>query len=348
MPLEPWIIEKIRERERREEEERRREQPQIPLDDPDDIPWRRPPEKEDPDAPKRGVIIIDQNAIGSFRVRPEIQGVFFRGIRRMAGRRQPCYAQTDMQEAAHLLRQLGLTDKEIVTYVALVSSGPISVRRLSKETSFSRPQLLQALDALERSGLVISFFRHKKQVFAGEDPERLFSLLEKRERSLAVIRRQMSEFMPELRAAHAHAGRQAVTRTYDGSKGIAILLRDVLRTIDALSDKSYRVCSAASLRDELYRDFPQFTKERILRRISVRVIAASAGGEPQPLSQRRWLPVGADAAAAYKIIYGDKIAFISKGADGLVGVRIDDPAIAAAECASFDWMWRALDSTKNP
>ena len=55
------------------------------------------------------------------------------------------------------------------------------------------------------------------------------------------------------------------------------------------TDKTYRAYSSAALRDYLYRGFPQFTKERIARRLKVSVIAIGAGGDDQPLAERRWL-----------------------------------------------------------
>jgi hypothetical protein len=57
--LEPWIIEQIR---RREEEERRRnERPrlEIPLRDERHRPEPEEEPEEDPDAPQRGVVIIE-------------------------------------------------------------------------------------------------------------------------------------------------------------------------------------------------------------------------------------------------------------------------------------------------
>ena len=57
--LEPWIIEQIR---RREEEERRRnERPrlEIPLRDERRRPEAEEEPEEDPDAPQRGVVIIE-------------------------------------------------------------------------------------------------------------------------------------------------------------------------------------------------------------------------------------------------------------------------------------------------
>ncbi len=77
-PLDPWIIEEIKKREREKEEERKREQPTVPADDPREIPERRDepgrnpgyempspgdPKREDRPSKKdesdRGVTVID-------------------------------------------------------------------------------------------------------------------------------------------------------------------------------------------------------------------------------------------------------------------------------------------------
>lgn len=47
-PLDPWIIEEIKKRERRQEDERRREQPTVPADDPREIPDRRDEDGRNP------------------------------------------------------------------------------------------------------------------------------------------------------------------------------------------------------------------------------------------------------------------------------------------------------------
>lgn len=164
----------------------------------------------------------------------------------------------------------------------------------------------------------------------------------RQEQSLSALKRGLAEALPELRSLYAHGGSRPTVKYFEGVKGVALILEDVLRTMGAQDDKVYRVYSSLALRDQLYKEYPQFTKERVERRIRVRAIAVGAGGEEQPFSERRWLPKGT-ASPTYKLIFGPKTAFISLGKDGApLGVLIEDAAVAETEKMIFDRLWVTL------
>jgi len=245
-------------------------------------------------------------------------------------------------EIPHILHQLGFNEKEIRVYLALLSGGPSSVRKLATDTGTNRGTVYDILKELQRQGLVGFFQKHKKQYFLAEDPEKLAEVVERREQSISELRRQLAEGLPELRSMYVHGGMKPVAKYYEGAKGVNIILRDVLTTMSEQSDKLYRVYSSLSLREFLYKDFPQFTKERIARQLRVRVIAIGPGGEDQPLAERRWLSVK-EGAPTYTIIFGNKVAFFSRGQNDLPhGVIIEDANLAVTERLIFDHLWGSL------
>jgi sugar-specific transcriptional regulator TrmB len=245
-------------------------------------------------------------------------------------------------EIPHVLQQLGLGDKEIVVYMTLLSGGPSSVRKLAKDTGMNRGSVYETLKALQQRGLVGVYQKHKKQFFLAEDPDKLMDVVEHRERSITSLRRGISELLPELHSLYVHGGMKPVVKYYEGAKGVNIILKDVLRTMSDQSDKLYRVYSSAALRDYLYKEFPHFTKERIERRLHVRVIAIGAGGDDQPLAERRWLS-DREGSPTYSIIYGSKVAFFALGsADMPIGVLIEDARVAGTERMIFDHVWQSL------
>lgn len=246
-------------------------------------------------------------------------------------------------ELLHILRELGLSEREIAVYLVLLSGGPAPIRQIGRTKNMARTTVIEALTSLRKAGLVTSFQKHKKEYYLAEDPEKLVGLLEKKERSFAVLKRNLAETLPELRSLYAHNGKQSTLRYYEGSKGLAIVLEDVLRTMSAQADKTYRAYSSASMREHLYKDFQNFTKDRIGRRIQVRVIAIGAGGGEQPLSSRRWLESGKEAPS-YVIIYGHKVAFFSLDKSGEpLGVVIEDERVAETERMVFDHVWKTLE-----
>src|SRR3990172_469589 len=192
-------------------------------------------------------------------------------------------------EIPHILQQVGLSDKQILIYMTLLSGGPSSVRKLAKDTNLNRGTVYDTLKALQQHGLVGMYQKHKKPFFLAEDPEKLLEVVEHRERSIASLRRGISELLPELRSLYVHGGMKPVVKYYEGAKGVNIILQDVLRTMSDRSDKLYRVYSSATLREYIYKEFPHCTRERLEPRLRVRVTAIGPGGADQPLAERRWL-----------------------------------------------------------
>lgn len=251
-------------------------------------------------------------------------------------------------DAVRLLEQLGLPQREIRVYLALLTGGPSSVRKLAKDTGLNRGSAYDALKSLQQRGLTGMYQKHKKQFFMAEEPEKLLDLVELQERSIVSLKRGVSEALPELRSLYVHGGSKPVVKYYEGPKGVNIILHDVLRTMSESADKTYRVYSSVALREYIYKEFPHFTKERVARGLHVRVIAVGAGGAEQPLSERRWLPAQ-DGSPTYNIVYGGKVAFLSQdGRGALIGVLVEDERVAQSERLIFDHVWATLEQVKTP
>ncbi|MBI4457783.1 TrmB family transcriptional regulator [Candidatus Uhrbacteria bacterium] len=245
-------------------------------------------------------------------------------------------------DISHLLHELGFAERETKVYLMLLTGGPSSVRKLAKDTDLNRGSVYDGLKNLQSAGLVGYFQKHKKQFFVAEDPEKLLEVVENRERQAASLRRNIAEVLPELKSLHVHGGAKTVVKYYEGPKGVNIILRDVLRTMSESPDKTYRIYSSSLLRDYLYREFPQFTRERIARGLKVKVIAVGPGGEDQSLAERRWLSER-QGSPTYSIIYASKVAFISLDKnDAPIGVLIEDGRIADTERMVFEHVWRTL------
>lgn len=251
-------------------------------------------------------------------------------------------------DVSYLLRRLGLSDKEIGIYLTLLTEGPSSVRKLAKESEINRGTAYDALKSLQKSGLVGMYQKHKKQFFVAEDPGKLAELIEQREQALSSMKRHVADVLPELRSLYVHGGMKPVVKYYEGAKGVRIILRDLLTTMSEGTERRlYRVYSSAGLREYMYKEFPDFTKERIKRDIEVRAIAVGAGGEDQPLAERRWIRAEG-SSFTYTLIYGQKVAFISLGEkDQIHGVLIEDPRITETERMVFDHVWMTLGSSEQ-
>lgn len=243
-----------------------------------------------------------------------------------------------------VLQQIGLNERETAVYLRLLTAGGQAVRQIQDKVGIDRRQTIAALKSLERLGLATGFQRHKKQMYQPADPESLAVALTRREQVLAATRRQLAELMPEIRALYAEGGNRTAVRHYHGSKGVALVLKEVLQTVAQLPDRTYYAYSSALLREHLYREYPKFTRDRINRKVLVQVIAAGQGGEQQPLSERRWLE-GKQANSAYTIIFGPKVAFFTLDTDSREpqATVIDNVSLADAQRLIFRSLWGKLN-----
>lgn len=241
------------------------------------------------------------------------------------------------------LIEFGLSDKEREVYLALLKGGAQPVRKVALSAGVNRGTTYDILKNLITQGLVTYHHKEKRQYFIAEDPEVFAEALKDKEKNISNLRQQLNEIVPQMRSLYDSSGGKPVVRYYEGVKGVNTILGDVL---DVAGDngKEYAVYSTADLRPYLHAAYPTFTEERIRRGVKVRVIAIGEGGQLKGLDERRWLSKKTSVdAPTYSLIYNNKIALLSVGADKQpFGMIIEDPGISATQKYLFDWTWRQL------
>ncbi len=188
-----------------------------------------------------------------------------------------------------------------------------------------------------------TFPRGKRRVFQAEDPDQLLRLAERKQQALSQAMEQLrNEVIPELKQSRAVFSPGNV-RFYEGDDGVELVLRDILNSTEADPERGYAVISTKTLREHLYRPFPNFTRQRESRGIRVRVIAVGEGGDEAEYAERKWLPSSDTADASYIAIYPPKVAMITLADENYpVVVIIDSAAIASTQQILFDTLWQLL------
>jgi len=247
-------------------------------------------------------------------------------------------------DSVQLLKKLDFDEKEIRVYLILLSLGPSSVRKIGQASDINRGTTYDILKKLMKQGLISYFHKDKKQYFVAEDPIKLEQLLDNRLNELNELKDTVKVSLPELRSIYNRGGDKPVVRYFEGATGVRQILQDILDTVEKSEKKEYLVYSSADIRGQLYEQFPNFTKERIKRKINCKVIALGAGGDEQLLSERKWL-AKIDGSPSYTIIYPSKTAHICFGrqrGEGLLGVVVHDEAIAQTQKLIFEKLWQTL------
>ena len=241
------------------------------------------------------------------------------------------------------LAQLGLDERQVRIYRALHTLGPASIRDVAAEAGVNRGSTYETLKHLVTMGLVSYLPKGRRRVFQAEDPERLLTLGESRQQALAQAMEDLRrDIIPALKKSRTEFSPGNV-RFYEGDDGVELVLRDILDSTDRSGHKRYAVISTKTLREHLYRPFPNFTRTRVQRGIHVRVIAVGEGGDDAELAERKWLPAGEGTDASYIAIYPPKVAMITLADRNYpVVVIIDSSAIASTQQLLFDTLWDLL------
>ena len=241
------------------------------------------------------------------------------------------------------LGQLGLDKRQVRIYRALHKLGPASIRDVAAEAGVNRGSTYETLKHLVTMGLASYLPKGRRRVFQAEDPERLLTLAESKQQALGQASEELrKDIIPALKQSRTEFSPGNV-RFYEGDDGVELVLRDILESTARNADKCYAVISTKTLREHLYRPFPNFTRTRVQQGIRVRVLAVGEGGDDAELAERKWLPAGEGTDASYIAIYPPKVAMITLADRNYpVVVIIDSAAIASTQQLLFDTLWGLL------
>lgn len=244
-----------------------------------------------------------------------------------------------------IFKKLGLGDKEVAVYLALLEHGATSVRNLAVLTKLNRGTTYDILKKLQELGLASFFHKNTKQHFIAEDPEKILKLLADREDDLKKAEEKIKELIPQLKSLQEKGGDKPVTKFYEGKAGIKFILDDILSSLKEAGLNEYYIYSAVGVREDVYGAYPDFNKKRIKNNVKANTISLSSGGGTYGLDERKWLKTEKtnEGNMTYILIYADKCAFISRDSrNNPVGVIIENKMIYETQKAIFLQLWKLI------
>lgn len=105
-----------------------------------------------------------------------------------------------MDDVKAALADLGLAPKEADTYLAMLELGPASVQDIAKKAGINRTTTYVMLEGLKKHGLVSTFEKGKKTLFAAENPEQLVEILTRQESVIQSKKSKLEQTLPRLLA----------------------------------------------------------------------------------------------------------------------------------------------------
>ncbi len=241
-----------------------------------------------------------------------------------------------------ILKNFGLNDKEISVYLALVELGPSPVRLIAQKSKVNRGTSYDILKALQKQRLVSFYDTQSRQHFVAEPPEKLLAAVKDRQEQLEEVKMQIHESLPELKSIFEKQGGRPIVKLYEDTKGVRSILEDVISSTQNSVEKLYYAYSSSDIKNELYKDYKDFNKDRLKAKVSNKIISFGVGGELVGLDERKWMN-GEHGSPTYIIIYPGKVAMISKSASSEpIGVIIEDQALYQTQKMIFEFNWNKL------
>jgi sugar-specific transcriptional regulator TrmB len=121
-----------------------------------------------------------------------------------------------------ILRELGLSDKEISIYLALLRFGTVTATKIAQETSIDRTTSYRFLSSLINKGLVSYVIKNNVKYFTAANPAKFVQDLKNK-------LEQVNDILPDLDALANLPKEDTKVELYKGKEGLKTVMKDILR-----------------------------------------------------------------------------------------------------------------------
>ena len=237
------------------------------------------------------------------------------------------------------LKEYGLSDKEIQTYLALLPLGSVNLQEVAKRLNFPRTTTYNTLNYLVNKGLVSKILKQGITFFTAIEPEKFLDKLDEKKRLIESI-------LPKLKDLKENEKQPSNVQIYEGFKGIFTILSDIFK----VKQQVYYFGGYKKSLDILKHLPDQARFMRIDRNIPAKIIIDPTE-EPsfhtkkyKKLTELRFLSSLEDFPAMI-FIYGNKVAmYVLKG--DLIGVIIENKEFSEAMKMIFEMYWSQAKPAK--
>jgi sugar-specific transcriptional regulator TrmB len=220
------------------------------------------------------------------------------------------------------LQEIGLTQNEVKTYLALTKIGTSTTAPLIKATNINSSKIYESLDKLLEKGLVSYSKIKNKKNWQVEDFKRLLELMEEEKEKISKKEEEIKQLLPKLEEIKNKQKEVSNYRVFEGTKGIKTAREEALNTLNT-GDTFYLILSTFPKNNLLSAYFKDFQERRAKKGIKLKVIYNSLfekDGEYRkklPHSEVRFLDPE-NLTPTWTEIYGDSVA---------IGVATNQPSL---------------------
>lgn len=164
-----------------------------------------------------------------------------------------------------LLEEIGLTQREIKVYLALLEIGPTSVGEIIKKSGIPSSKIYEILDKLIKKGLVSFLVKEHKRYYRASEPKIILDFLEEKKDLIKY------KLLPKLEDLYNIIKKEKEATIYEGIKGVKAVYERMLKELNR--KEILYVLGAPSKANELLETyFTHFHKRRIESGIKMKIL----------------------------------------------------------------------------
>ena len=122
-------------------------------------------------------------------------------------------------QTEEILKEIGLTDREIKVYLTGLKTGPILATKLAKKTEINRTNLYSILNSLQERGLVSQGSKGLNKHFIMEPPVKLKEYLERKIDREERIKKELDGIIPNLKSLTPDSVFTPQIKIFEGAEG---------------------------------------------------------------------------------------------------------------------------------
>ena len=229
------------------------------------------------------------------------------------------------------LEKLGLSPNESKCYLALLKIGSTSANEISRKSGIHRVSAYDALRGLREKGLISQITKSNTLLFEAANPEKIKEIIEEKEQEL----KKTKEILPQLMLDFNMAKEKQEVHSYKGIAGIKTILQQMLKSKTEILDFG----AEYKIKNFLPYDYPKWDKERIKKRIKMRIIAnIKIKPSKIKLTQIKYIPQEHNSSVS-TYIFNNKIAMIM-WVENPLGIIIEHKHVYESYKTYFEYLWK--------
>lgn len=248
-------------------------------------------------------------------------------------------------ERGDLLQELGLTDKEARTYLAILELGSSRVGPIADRAKVKRTSIYNFIQHLVELGLITRTVANGRSFYSALPPMRLLNLQQERTRRLEAM-------LPEFLSSYNSSRTKPRISYLEGPEQ----MRNIVREEPRCKSEALYIWTGRDIIEMIggVRFMTEIDKARIAKGVRIRVVRfrhkdvlfpTSAHGEKY-LREIRYAPPNFNISMSMGIYDTGKVGFFSSKAEGF-GILIESKELEVLMRALFQTFWCGLPAAKE-